>query len=91
MSPEVLQALWHLKLSFSHNLLAKLHESMRCYMVSLCFLQLGQYEGPWNPLLMRLSHVRIILWQSNHMKLDTLGQIPGVHMHSQTGFTEVWA
>lgn len=38
MSPKILQALWHLNVSFSHNLFAKLHESMRFCMVLLCFL-----------------------------------------------------
>ena len=90
ISPETLYLFWHLKLILSHNLLAKLHESTRCCIVSSRWLQLGHIECLWKLFFLRLSQVSILFWHSSQRNVDTLGQIMGDQILSQRGSLGSW-
>lgn len=70
ISPCTLPSFWHPNVIFSHNFLPIWQVCMRCNAVSSSCLQLGHMDGPEKFLFLRLSQVKILLWDSIHKKVE---------------------
>ena len=76
---------WQQKHTFSQRVLARLQEIFRCWADSVLWLQLGHRDGPMNPLLIKLSQVRNLLWLRSQRNVETLGHVPGAQTCCQIG------
>lgn len=74
-SPCTLPSFWQRKATFSQSFLPVWHVFIRWRVVSSSCLHMWHIDGPEKLHFLRLSHVRILLWERSHRNVETFGQL----------------